>query len=1115
MADSPTIQGNYPDGSIFKFSLDGVTTHAQMERLIKLTGTLAKKFTKNDPAEKERIELLEKGNKLYKEQGKQQRETNKEFDKFQDSLENASAVTGLFKGHLLSSIRAFDTPLAKMAAGMGGVVAGLMNYADDLRPALQRGIAGGVLDFAVSAKGAGLTLGEFNKALAATGGTFTQLGDGATGGSKAFGRLVNDVRLATASVGNLGMSNEQLAEFTGQQLKIAVQQGLKGKQAQDSVIRTTKTLGTEFDNLADRTGKTIQEMAEAAAKLVSDPTVSSFLATLGKGADKASAAMQAVGANMTAMFGKTGEKFANEAAQAAASNLPLAFSKMGQQMAGFAPALYGETERQMKRAAAGFMPTEQDRKKMLDAALEAERTQGDSLRAMAAMGGEAGEAAKNILAMAQEARGYNSDANKEKRAREKAAQEFNSEVNKLSANLNQLAVPFLQLLNGIDWTMMFQVLNGFASVVKFALKPLEWLGSILGATGAGTLIGGFLGLVTVGTLLVSGFGMLGKALKGLVDVITSTITKLGLISTATGAGRAAPAAAGVGKQTTGFAGLASREKELASARAQGRPTGFDTSLKERSDELYKKYRAEGSTPMEAKRRADAHAAMLPQANAAEKLAKAAPMVEKFAGAIAGVTTALVGTGMVIAGEALLREDANSKLGQFLVTWGNVIGVVGTLTGIVLQLAPAILGASKAISAYMALHGGALPALTAFIGGLWTSAKTLAGSFVSGLITASSTLFAAGKSLVTTFATMAVTVYQTVIPALIAMARSAWTSAAGSFGNLGKVLGPVAGWFARLGPWLASVGGILLNWGTKLLPLLGGAFEILSGPVGWLILAATLLYTFWDDLVDISKSLWQGLKNLSGWIAGGAKAIWEGLKGAGTWLGDKFKGIWDTVSKTMSGAFSSIGSWLGDKFKGIWDTVSGSLSNVVSSIGSWLGETMSSLMGFLSAPFKYVGELLTSVGEKISSGAKAIWDTITKPFTALYDWLKSSWLGKKLLGDDDKKKSSLSETVQKDQNNKLAVLSAPTDRVAATDPAYWQQESGKVNSELTRTQTSAIDEKSMKDNEQTKQLVALNKNMEALVDSSDANLSLQGKNVSVNEGNGRYLRQRSMFGTSAA
>lgn len=1031
MADSPTIQGNYPDGSIFKFSLDGVTTHAQMERLIKLTGTLAKKFTKNDPAEKERIELLEKGNKLYKEQGKQQRETNKEFDKFQDSLESASAVTGLFKGHLLSSIRAFDTPLAKMAAGMGGVVAGLMNYADDLRPALQRGIAGGVLDFAVSAKGAGLTLGEFNKALAATGGTFTQLGDGATGGSKAFGRLVNDVRLATASVGNLGMSNEQLAEFTGQQLKIAVQQGLKGKQAQDSVIRTTKTLGTEFDNLADRTGKTIQEMAEAAAKLVSDPTVSSFLATLGKGADKASSAMQAVGANMTAMFGKTGEKFANEAAQAAASNLPLAFSKMGQQMAGFAPALYGETERQMKRAAAGFMPTEQDRKKMLDAALEAERTQGDSLRAMAAMGGEAGEAAKNILAMAQEARGYNSDANKEKRAREKAAQEFNSEVNKLSANLNQLAVPFLQLLNGIDWTMMFQVLNGFASVVKFALKPLEWLGSILGATGAGTLIGGFLGLVTVGTLLVSGFGMLGKAVKGLVDVMTAAITKLGLISTATGAGRTAPAAAGVGKQTTGFAGLATRERDLATSR-----TVAETERKARVAELYKQYRNDGTgrTAEQAKRAAETAATYSPKADVAEKMSKAAPMVEKFAGAIAGVTTALVGTGMVIAGEALLREDANSKLGQFLVKWGNVISVVGTLTGIMLQLAPAILGASKAISAYMALHGGALPALTAFIGGLWTSAKTLAGSFVKGLITASSTLFAAGKSLVTTFATMAVTVYQTVIPALIAMARSAWTSAVGSFGNLGKVLGPVAGWFARLGPWLASVGGILLNWGTKLLPLLGGAFKILSGPVGWLTLAATLLYTFWDDIVDVSKYVWEGLKNLGGWLATGVSAIWDGLSGSVTWLGDKLKGIWDII---------------------------------------------------------------------------------TKPFTALYDWLKSSWLGKKIFGDDDKKKSGLSETVQRDQNNKLAVLSAPTDRVAATDPAYWQQETGKVNSELTRTQTSAIDEKSMKDNEQTKQLIALNKNMEALVDSSDANLSLQGKNVSVNEGNGRYLRQRSMFGTSAA
>lgn len=977
MADSPTIQGNYPDGSVFKFSLDGVSTHAQMERLIKLTAVLAKKESADTPEEKKRLDALEKGTREYKEQTKHIRESNKEFDTFQESLESASAVTGLFKGHLLSSIRAFDTPLAKLAAGMGGMVAGFMNYADDLRPALQRGITGGVLDFAVSAKSAGLSLTDFNKALAASGGTFTMLGDGATSGSRAFSGLINNVRAATASVGNLGMNNEQLAEFTATQLKISVQQGLRGKQAQDAVVRTTRELGKEFDNLADRTGKTIQEMAEAAAKLISDPTVSSFLATLGKGADKASAAMQAVGANMTAMFGKTGEKFANEAAQAAASGLPLAFSKMGQQMAGFAPALYGETERQMKRAAAGFMPTEEDRKRMLDAALAAERTQGESLRSMAAMGGESGEAAKQILAMAQEARAYNTDANKERRARDKAAQEFNAEVNKLSANFNQLTVPFLQLLNGIDWTMMFQVLNGFASTVKFLLKPLEWIGNILGASGVGTVIGGFLGLVTVGALLVSGFGMLGKAVKGLVDVITSNITKLGLLSTAAGVGKAAPAAAGVGQKVHPF-----MEK------------GFDPTKYDKEQRL-RELRKEGKSPKEALEAYNSESRFAQQArvlrlkeertamidaesgrgsiknipDTTSKFTKAGNVVEKFAGAIAGVTTALAGSGMVIAGEALLREDANSKLGQFLVTWGNVITVGGSLAGIMLQLAPAIATGISAMTAYVATNGGVMLALKAFTASLWLSTKGLAGGFMSML--------------------------------------------------------------AKFGGGLATAGRILLP----------------------------ALTAFALPLLKIAA------------IVGGVALAFYGIYKAAGFL-------WDGIT--------SVGSLIASGMGKLWDS--------------------------MSEPFAALLQGISNVGSLITSGLGSLWDTMTKPFTALWDWLKSSWLGKKIFGDNSQQMSSNMDPYAS-QNS---IISGPKNTViSGTDPAYWQNKGGVVSDDLINTQTSAIDQRSLKESENTKQLVALNKNMESLIESSDANVSLQGKNISVNEGNGRYLRQRSMFGTSVS
>ena len=939
MADSPTIQGNYPDGSVFKFSLDGVSTHTQMERLIKLTASMAKKFNKNDPDERERIDLLEKGNKLHKEYNKQYKETNKDFDKFQDSLESASAVTSLFKGHLLSSIRAFDTPMAKLAAGMGGMVAGLMNYADDLRPALQRGIAGGVLDFAVSAKSAGLSLTDFNKALAATGGTFTMLGDGATGGSRAFSRLINDVRSATASVGNLGMNNEQLAEFTAQQLKVSVQQGLKGKQAQDAVVRTTKTLGKEFDNLADRTGKTIQEMADAATKLISDPTISSFLASLGSGADKASAAMQAVGANMTAMFGKTGEKFANEAAQAAASGLPLAFNKMGQQMAGFAPSLYNEVERQMQRAAAGYMPTEEDRQKMRQAALDAEQTQGESLRAMAALGGEAGEAARQVLAMAQEARGYNSDANKEKRAREKAAQDFNAEVNKLSANLNQLAVPFIQLLNGINWTMMFQVLNGFATTVKFLLKPLEWLGNLLGSSGVGTVIGGFLGLVTVGTLLISGFGMLGKAVTALITVINGAMAKIGL------------AGASLGRRATATTMSSGTRSSYEEYRRQGM-TASDAMRKARLDE---KASRGFSGYLESEKQAGAKP--IPKG---DTFYKVGTMAEKFAGAIAGVTTALIGSGMAIAGEALLREDANSKLGQFLVTWGNVITVVGSLTGVILQLAPAISAGITSLLAYVAANGGVLLALRAFTASLWLSTKGL-GSGLLSIIT-------------------------------------------------------------RFGAGLATMGRFLL----PLLPALGALALPLLKVVAIVGAVALALY----GLYKAVEFLWEGIKWVGEKLWNGLTAVWDGIKQVGTWIAD---------------------------------------------------------------------------------GAKSLWNIMTKPFTALWDWLKSTWLGKKLLGDD----AAATNSSYTPEQQMMSMSGGTKEQVASMDPAYWQTRGGEVGEDLVKTQTAAIDQRNMKENENTKQLVALNKNMETLIESSDANVSLQGKNISVNEGNGRYLRQRMMLGTNAA
>jgi hypothetical protein len=1006
MADSTTINGVYPDGSAFKFSLDGLATHNQMERLIKLTATMAKRDSKNTPDEKERIELLEKGNKQYKQYNKNLDDVNDGMDSFESSLQKASTVTSLFKGHMFSAIRALDTPMAKLAAGMGGLVAGFVNYADDLRPALQRGISGGVLDFAVTAKSAGLTLGDFNKALTATGGTFTMLGDGATQGARNFGTLINSVRGATASVGNLGMSNEQMAEFTAQQLKASVQQGLKGKQAQDAVIRTSKVLGDEFDNLANRTGKTIQEMAEAAIKLVNDPTVNSFLASLGKGGDKASAAMQAVGANMTALFGKSGEKLANEAAQAAASGLPLTFNEMGRSVAGLAPSLYNEVERQMSRAAQGFTPSEEDRQRLRESALEAERTMGEQLRVYAQSNDAVGQNAKQILAMAAEARSYNTDANVEKRKREKAAQDFNTEVNKLSANMNQLMVPFLQLLNGIDWTFMFQVLNGFASTIKTLLTPLEWIGKLLGASGLGTVIGGFLGLVTVGTLLVSGFGLLANGVRGLVGVITTAISRIGLMNGAMGTGKVGPAAAGVAPAgtagasstaRTGIGGLADKEREVAARLSSER----DARIARAQEMRRERPELTAAQAMDRAKQEQLTANQGPQlkklSESETKIAKVGNTVEKFAGAIAGVTVALTGTAMTIAGEALLREDANSAMGEFLVKWGGVVSTFGTVAGLLLQFAPVISGAISTVTAYMTLHGGAIPALTAFIANLWASSKALGTGFLSIL----------GK-----FGTGLATAGRLLLPMLAGLG----TALAGAATAVG-------GFLVAAAPVIAVIAGIAA--------------------------AGYLLYKSFDFLVAGVKWLAEGIWN-------GLKAVWEGI--------------------------TTVGGWIAD------------------------------------------------AGKTVANGVKSLWDTMTKPFVALGDWLKGSWLGKKLFGDSEDKKTAETKKMSADTNtmtlDQINAAKAALRYGNANDMSdsangvssprmirIGEPESQNINDTLVNTQASALDQKSMKENENTKQLITLNKNMESLIESSDANLSVNGKNASINDTNGRYIRNKSLYGTA--
>lgn len=530
MTDIPIITGNFPDGSPFVFSLNGAATQKQMERLIELTAVLAKqrRDVKKDPAMAAYVDSLKENTAELDKNTKTSKKNVEESVNFHDALQNLSTVTHLARGHLTAAFNGINRTSTALAAGMGGMVGSLFSYSQDLGKAMQRGVGGEVLDFAIASKTAGLTMDQMNKALEETGGSFAMLGSGATDGAKQFAGLVNEVRTTTASVGNLGLSNDQLAVLTAQQVKVAVSQGFKGKAAQNMVIESSKDLAEELEDLSSRTGKSVLELAAASQKLAMNPLVSNFVATAREGGVQISKAVNAFAANMQGVFGKAGEQISTDALENAMAGLPLSMSETGKNMLIASSSVYSEIERQGRMSAAGQKITEQDTQRLRGMVLQEVDARRQELLMLSKLPGAAGEGAKQLLSMAQEARSYNTEESKKRRAQDETSRKFMAATNELRANLQQLMIPLLNLANGINWTLLMQVLQGFTAAMQVVLFPLTLLGKVLGDTGLGSVIGGFLGVATAVSMVAAGFGLLKRTITDLAATIMKASARIGM-----------------------------------------------------------------------------------------------------------------------------------------------------------------------------------------------------------------------------------------------------------------------------------------------------------------------------------------------------------------------------------------------------------------------------------------------------------------------------------------------------------------------------------------------------------------------------------------------------------
>jgi len=531
MADSIKVYGTINQAtSGFEFSLDGMASYNQMKKLLAVTESMAKKMgadTGPSKAEQEEVDLLKEKNKQTQQSIDLEEEQQKRSNELDKRFRDLSRTSSFLQGNLSAAGTGYTTGLTLLTTGVGTLLGALSGYADQLQLGLQRGISGGVMDFAIAAKTGGVSMGAFSKALEESGGAFASLGDGATNGAKNFGSLIGSVRTATASVGNLGLSNDQLALLTAQQVKVAVSQGFKGKAAQDVVIRNTGALAKELDTLAFQTGKSVLEMTQAAVKLAQDPLVSSFVRDIKTGGADVAKSLNSYAANFSALFGKEGDKLARDTLGPALAGLPMIINDTGKNMALASQSTYNEMERLAQKARSGEQMTDEDRQRLSNTIKQEMTARGGEIRMMAELGGPLGDSAKQFLSLAHEVENYNSVDGEKRRKEDEAAKQFNTAMNQFKANVQALAIPFLNLINGIDWTVFINTISAFASGLGTLLHLLDPIGKFLGM-GPGGLIGAILGLVAVIAIGKTGYGLLNKSVTSMAATFTESSAKIKL-----------------------------------------------------------------------------------------------------------------------------------------------------------------------------------------------------------------------------------------------------------------------------------------------------------------------------------------------------------------------------------------------------------------------------------------------------------------------------------------------------------------------------------------------------------------------------------------------------------
>lgn len=150
--------------------------------------------------------------------------------------------------------------------------------------------------------------------------------------------------------------------------------------------------------------------------------------------------------------------------------------------------------------------------------------------------------------------------------------------------------------------------------------------------------------------------------------------------------------------------------------------------------------------------------------------------------------------------------------------------------------------------------------------------------------------------------------------------------------------------------------------TSFLPVLGGAFTLLTGPIGLVVAAVAgaiaigvalwknwdevkaFITNIWNSIADTAKSIWTGITSFLGntWntISTAATNTWNGIKSvAGT--------TWNSIKDVIVNPMKSLNGLLGD----IWSGITSTLSNAWNGLVTTASDIFSRVKDAILSPFK--------------------------------------------------------------------------------------------------------------------------------------------------------------------